>query len=70
MAGTFGQINSAITIPALQSVRRNVGDDGFEAFTPGTPGGAVWGEISGVISVQTNLYNILNELKQYSYLME
>jgi hypothetical protein len=45
MAGTWGDINASQTLGAGQALRRNAGDNGWEAFTPS--GGAFSAGVSG-----------------------
>ena len=53
MAGRFGVISSSLSLAAGQSVRRNAGDNGFEAYTPSAGGALETGVIviwSGTIA--------------------
>lgn len=48
MAGTWGDINASQTLGAGQALRRNAGDNGWEAFTPGGGGGTFSGGMSDI----------------------
>jgi hypothetical protein len=58
--GRIGAVLSDLILLANQSFRRNSTDTGWEAFTPSAPGAVAWGDLTGILSNQTDLQTALD----------
>ena len=65
--GKFGEIPYELEIGANQAIRRNSANTAWEVFTPSAGGGGVWGAITGTLSDQTDLINVLGGKSDVSH---